>query len=79
MRLSDLLKYCYHFDSNVQKIKIIPVTVEVKKYLMNNEDGVVINAFTCPIQRIHEDTKLCEFEVSEFGIENGNTLFVKLC
>ena len=77
MLLRDLLNLCYHYDSNVSKIKVIGVTATVKKEISNSSE-VLLSTITIPIQQAFENEKLADFEVSDFGIEDTNTLFVKL-
>ena len=78
MTLREFLRLFYHYDSNVKDVKIIGITGEVKKLLSNNSN-VLVSSIVAPIQQIYENSELCDYEVSEAGIENDQTIFVKLC
>lgn len=79
MRIKELVSLCWHFDSNVNKIKIIGGTYEVKKLLNGlNTSDVLLEAVTFRIQTIMEmEDSLGDLEVAQFGIEDGETLFIK--
>lgn len=88
MVFGEFLSYCFHYDSNIQILRVIGVNNEIQKLLPNRLTPEVITnsigtngnviSITATIQYFNKEYQLKDREVVTFGIETDNILYVKL-